>query len=515
MSPFMPLSTKSKHFAQQVVLALKAHSLRLVYLCVLTGTTGAYADSNAETVTLSNGQVIIVNLAEPTENSRSATPSQNDSNTFDLIHRLRKGFVLDTDLSEDRLQRQKQTLMGKQAYVDRILERAQRHMYLAVTEAERRQLPAELALLPVIESAYDPMATSRSQAAGLWQFIPDTGRLYGLDQTWYFDGRRDPSASTRAAYDYLAKLNSIFNSWELALAAYNAGPGTVSRAIKRNIALGLPTDYWSLKLPAETMAYVPRFLAVAALFKSPENFNVRMASIPNRPYYRTINTTSPLTLNEVAEITGLSHAFIRELNPAYRRDRNPPQGPYHWHLPATLDVALENQLMQSAGGPRVLMAKNEAKPLDNFTAPSSKPSNDAPVVQAVSFSSEPTRYIVQAGDTWTSVARAFGLSTTAVMAANFAQRDDTLSIGRELNLPTARRINAMTSDVIQVNDDASDARIELRRRVVKGDTLSSLARQYQVTLAELRAWNGSIQNLTVGQELILRVLPSVLNSKAL
>ena len=174
----MPLSTKSKHFAQQVVLALKAHSLRLVYFCVLTGTAGAYADSNAETVTLSNGQVIIVNLAEPIENSRSATPSQNDSNTFDLIHRLRKGFVLDTDLSEDRLQRQKQTLMGKQAYVDRILERAQRHMYLAVTEAERRQLPAELALLPVIESAYDPMATSRSQAAGLWQFIPDTGRLY-------------------------------------------------------------------------------------------------------------------------------------------------------------------------------------------------------------------------------------------------------------------------------------------------------------------------------------------------
>ena len=395
---------------------------------------------------------------------------------------------------------------------------AQRYLYLSVTEAEKRQLPTELALLPVIESAYDPMALSRSQAAGLWQFIPDTGRLFGLEQSWYYDGRRDPLASTQAAYDYLSKLNQTFNSWELALAAYNAGPGTVSRAIKRNQALGLPTDYWSLKLPAETMAYVPRFLAVAALFKSPDSFNVQLAAIPNRPHFRTISTPGPMTLNEVAELTGLSPQLVRELNPALRRDGNAPNGPYQWHLPASLDVALENQLMQSASGVRVAAAiPVESKTPDSYSNTYSnvayKPSS-APSV--VTYATENTRYLVQPGDTWSSVARQFGISTSAILAANFSQNGDTLSIGRELSVPTTRRITTAAADVIAVSDSSvSDARVEVRRRVVKGDTLASLARQYQLTLAELRAWNGSIQTLQVGQELILRVLPSVLNAKAL
>ncbi len=489
------------------------HGLWLLSIAMST-TAFAFPENIAETVTLSNGQVIVINLAEKAEVPHSQAPVYAETNGNDLISRMRAGFSMDTEQNEERLLRQKQLLMGKQAYLDRILSRAQRNMYLSVSEAEQRQLPTELALLPVIESAYDPMALSRSQAAGLWQFIPDTGRLYGLEQSWYYDGRRDPLASTKAAYDYLTKLNSMFNSWELALAAYNAGPGTVSRAIKRNKALGLGTDYWSLKLPAETMAYVPRFLAVAALFKSPDNFNVRLASIPNRPHFRTITTPGPMTLNEVAEMTGLSPQLVRELNPALRRDSNAPQGPYQWHLPASLDVALENQLMQSAGGVRVAAAAPiETKPLDNYATVAYKP---ATVAAASTYSTESTRYLVQPGDTWSSIARQFGLSTNTVLSANFSQQGDTLSIGRELSVPTTRRISMPSSDVITVADTvASDARIEVRRRVVKGDTLASLARQYQLTLAELRAWNGSLQTLQVGQELILRVLPSVLNSKAL
>lgn len=488
---------------------------------MLSSTAFALPDTLSETITLSNGQTIVINLADPVESHSSSRPSAaTDTSSNDLITRLRSGFSLNTNLNEDRLLRQKQLLTGKQVYIDRVLNRAQRNLYLSVSEAERRQLPTELALLPVIESAYDPMALSRSQAAGLWQFIPDTGRLYGLEQSWYYDARRDPIASTQAAYDYLSKLNNTFNSWELALAAYNAGPGTVSRAIKRNKALGLGTDYWSLKLPAETMAYVPRFLAVAALFKSPENFNVRLPSIPNRPHYRTVSTPGPMTLNEVADLTGLSQQLIRELNPALRRDSNAPQGPYQWHLPATLDVALENQLMQSAGAGRVVVAKaTDTRPMDNFVATAYKPSNEAASPAPSTFITEATRYLVQAGDTWSSVARQFGLSTSAVLAANFSQNTDTLSIGRELSLPTTRRmnmnVNVAGTELITVSEPVSDARVELRRRVVKGDTMASLTRQYQVTLAELRAWNGSIQSLQIGQELILRVLPSVLNSKAL
>jgi len=505
----MPVNTVQK-------LAFVRHCLWLLSIVASTSVF-AFSESTAETVTLNNGQVIVINLAEKSDASHNQTTAYAETNGNDLISRMRAGFSMDTDLNEDRLLRQKQLLTGKQAYLDRILARAQRNLYLSVSEAERRQLPTELALLPVIESAYDPMALSRSQAAGLWQFIPDTGRLYGLEQSWYYDGRRDPLASTQAAYDYLSKLNSMFNSWELALAAYNAGPGTVSRAIKRNQALGLGTDYWSLKLPAETMAYVPRFLAVAALFKSPDSFNVRLASIPNRPHFRTITTPGPLTLNEVAELTGLSPQLVRELNPALRRDSNAPNGPYQWHLPASLDVALENQLMQSSGGVRVAVATPaESKPLDNSSNYASAAYKPAAVVTPVTYSTESTRYLVQSGDTWSSIARQFGISTSSILAANFSQNGDTLSIGRELSVPTTRRISGPGSDVIAVADTvASDARVELRRRVVKGDTLASLARQYQLTLAELRAWNGSIQSLQVGQELILRVLPSVLNSKAL
>lgn len=511
----MPVHAKKRHM-QKPSLSIRALHVLSLFLLTLCSTAFAQIESSAETVTLSNGQVIIVNLAESTvEPVRNNDRNYSDASSNDLITRLRNGFSLNTDLNEDRLLRQKQLLENKQAYLDRVLARAQRYLYLSVSEAERRQLPTELALLPVIESAYDPMALSRSQAAGLWQFIPDTGRLYGLEQSWYYDARRDPLASTQAAYDYLSKLNSIFNSWELALAAYNAGPGTVSRAIKRNQSLGLPTDYWSLKLPAETMAYVPRFLAVAALFKSPESFNVKLASIPNRPHFRTVTTPGPMTLNEVADLTGLSPQLIRELNPALRRDSNAPNGPYQWHLPASLDVALENQLMQSAGNGRVIVAKaNETRPVESYSATPYKAASDNVMAMPVAFSTESTRYLVQAGDTWSSVARQFGLSTAAVLAANFSQSTDTLSIGRELSLPTTRRINVASTDLIQVSEATSDARIELRRRVVKGDTLASLARQYQVTLAELRAWNGSMQTLQAGQELILRVAPGVLNSKA-
>lgn len=504
--------------------AIKSHGLiqltrHFSWLVALSFSSAAFAmgDPVAETVTLNNGQVITVNLSTADDATHGSAIGYSEPGGNDLIARLRNGFSLNTDLNEERLLRQKQLLAGKQAYLDRVLTRAQRYLYLSVSEAERRQLPTELALLPVIESAYDPMALSRSQAAGLWQFIPDTGRLYGLEQSWYYDARRDPLASTQAAYDYLSKLNNIFNSWELALAAYNAGPGTVSRAIKRNQLLGLPTDYWSLKLPAETMAYVPRFLAIASLFKSPDNFNVKLASIPNRPHFRTITTPGPMTLNEVAEVTGLSPQLIRELNPALRRDSNSPKGPYEWHLPASLDVAIENQLMQSSGSARVITAKaNEARPVDAATyKPGNDTSNTNINAMPVAFNTDSSRYQVQAGDTWSSIARQFGLSTSAVLAANFSQNTDTLSIGRELSLPITRRINASTTDLIQVSAPVSEARIEIRRRVIKGETLASLARQYQVTLAELRAWNGSVQTLQIGQELVLRVLPSALSSKAL
>lgn len=463
-------------------------------------------DTIAETVTLSNGEVLVLNLpASPALTPRARSEHGDDSN---LLMRMRDRFTLDIP-RESRVQTHEQWLTGKQQYLDRVMSRASRFIYGAVQEAERRGLPAELALLPVIESAYDPTATSRSQAAGLWQFIPDTGRLYGLQQTWYYDGRRDPVESTRAAFDYLSQLYNTFHDWALVLASYNAGPGTVSRAIKRNAAAGLPTDYWSLRLPAETMAYVPRFLAVVSMFRDPERFGVTLPHIPNRPYFRSVEISGAMTLNDAAALTGLSPATLRELNPALRRDSLEPAGG-RLHVPATLDVALESRLSQRKGGTPVLVAEQ--------TEPS------APVIQTVAMVTPPdsaeitrvatsagfeNRYEIRRGDTWYALARRFGMSVAALQAAN-PNSGSSLSPGQSLQVPQVQRSEA-EGTVIAVASPVSDQRIELRRAVRKGDTLDSLRRQYNVTLAELRAWNGDLQRLKVGQVLILRVLPSMLN----
>lgn len=457
-----------------------------------------FPDVMAEVVTLANGEVLILNLPPATplpELNTKAVVSERS----DLIGRLRKGFAM-SESGEPRVLMHQRWLVGKQQYVDRIMSRAGRFMHLAVSEAEKRGLPTELALLPVIESAYDPAATSRSQAAGLWQFIPDTGKLHGLRQNWFYDGRRDPVESTRAAYDYLSQLYRTFGDWSLVLASYNAGPGTVSRAMKRNAAMGLPTDYWSLRLPAETQAYVPRFLAVVALFKAPERFAVNLPEVPDRPFFRTIELNDQISLADAADLTGLSPAMLRSLNPALRRDATDPKGPHRLHLPASLDIALENRLLQRRGGTPVLVAAMDTDPVLDLS--------HAERVSQGSDSINPGRHVVARGDTWYSVARRHNLSVPALQAAN-PQSDAVLSVGAELRIPDVRRVEAPVT-VIPVSS-MDERRIEVRRTVRRGETLDSIRRQYQVTLAELRAWNGDLQTLKVGQTLVLRVLPSLLD----
>ena len=235
----------------------------------------------------------------------------------DVWKRMTVGFKMNTDHWNPRIDAQRGWFISRQPYLDRLSARASRYLYHTVKEAERRGLPTELALLPVIESSYDPAATSSAAAAGLWQFIPSTGRIYGLKQSSQYDGRRDVVESTRAAYEFLGSLYNQFGSWELALAAYNAGPGRIQQAINRNKAAGLPTDYWSLKLPEETMNYVPRFLAVAQIIKNPNAYNINLPPIANRPHFREI-TVGAVSLNEVASITGLSRAELYQLNPGHR-----------------------------------------------------------------------------------------------------------------------------------------------------------------------------------------------------
>ena len=262
----------------------------------------------------------------------------------DVWKRMSVGFKMNEDHWDPRIDAQRSWFVSRQPYIDRLSARASRYLYHTVKEAERRGLPTELALLPIIESSYDPAATSSAAAAGMWQFIPSTGRIYGLRQTSLYDGRRDVVESTRAAYEFLGSLYNQFGSWELALAAYNAGPGRIQQAINRNQAAGLPTDYWSLRLPQETMNYVPRFLAVAQIIKSPSKYGVSLPPIANRPHFREISVPAGVQLNQIASITNLSRAELYALNPGHRGESIDASSPLRFLIPADLSPTIDAKL---------------------------------------------------------------------------------------------------------------------------------------------------------------------------
>lgn len=236
----------------------------------------------------------------------------------DMWDRIRKGYAMrpmDTDL----VRHWENFYSSKPEYFARMVDRGSHYLFHIVEEIERRKMPAEVALLPMIESAYNPQAYSRAHASGLWQFIPSTGKLYGLRQNWWYDGRRDVIAATGAALDYLEKLHSMFNDWELALASYNWGEGAVSRAINRNQARGMPADYASLTMPAETRNYLPKLIAVKNIIANPERFGIKLPAIPNEPYFEVISVKRHIDVKLAAQFAEMPLDEFRFLNPAHNK----------------------------------------------------------------------------------------------------------------------------------------------------------------------------------------------------
>ena len=235
-------------------------------------------------------------------------------------------------------------------------------MHHIVAEVERRGMPLELALLPVIESAFEPYAYSSARASGLWQFIPGTGTRFGMPQNWWYDGRRDVLESTRAALDYLQFLHDEFNGdWLLAIAGYNCGEGCVARAVRENLAVGRPTDFWSLRLPTETRAYVPKLLAMKRLVATPEDYGIAFSSIPNEPYFVRVDIDSQIDLKLAAELAGLRPEELFELNPAFHRWATPPQGPHHLLLPLEAADTFRQNLAQLTPDERMRVVHHVVK----------------------------------------------------------------------------------------------------------------------------------------------------------
>jgi membrane-bound lytic murein transglycosylase D len=417
-------------------------------------------------------------------------------NNDDLWERIRRGFVMH-ELNMPLVQNHEQFYAQKQDYIKRFVARGSRYLYHIVEELERRNLPTEIALLPIIESAFNPQAASTAKASGMWQFIPSTGSSYGLKQDWHADHRRDVMLSTKAALDYLQRLHGMFNSWELAFAAYNCGEGCVGRAIKANQARGLPTDFASLNLPIETRNYVPKLIAVKNIVLSPASYGVELTSVNNKPYFSKVPAPAKIDVKLAAKLAEMPVDEFSALNPAFNRPVASSGTGYFLVPTENADLFSTNlRLYQSLNGPMVSWQTVTARK----------------------------------GDSVDVVARRYGMTGSYLRATGgpFAERKGKFLKPATFMVPMAGQVKAMTAmldkkiglknaqnaEPLPASIPASaEARIEAVRkpeiyRVAAGDTLHSISTRTGATVQAIRDLNRlKSNNLKVGQQLTLHAAP--------
>jgi membrane-bound lytic murein transglycosylase D len=395
------------------------------------------------------------------------------------------------------------------------VERARPYLHYIVSELESRNMPLEIALLPIVESGYQPFAYSKSRAAGLWQFIPSTGEVYGLRQDWWYDGRRDVIASTNAALTYLQKLHNDFGDWQLALAAYNSGEGTVGRAIKRNKEAGKPTDFWSLDLPVETLAYVPKLMAVSHLVAKPGRYNIQLSPIDNQPFLAVVDTGTQLDLAIAAKLADLTAEELHVLNPGFNHWATLPEGPHNLVLPIDKATQFKDGLASLSKEQRMrwtrykvkqgeslgIIAKRHGSSIEALKEANNLSGNTIRIGEHLLIprigdaSYQPSRigkkgatvtskgnkkiHIVKAGDTWWSLANTNKVSVTDLTKWNNKSPRDTLNLGQKLVVWTQQTPHDKHSNTKVVN-----------YKIQSGDSLWKISRKFNVSVIQVREWNG-------------------------
>jgi membrane-bound lytic murein transglycosylase D len=500
--------------------ALSRLTLAKLGLAVLTTicTTGVHAQETDKLAYFS------LKYANPNESNQA----QEISNLWD---RLRAGLKLD-ELNSPLVQVHVDWYAKRPDYLSRMLNRSSRYLFHIVEEVEKRGMPMEIALLPMVESGFNPQAYSRSHAAGIWQFIPSTGKHYGLDQNHWYDGRRDVTAATQAALDYLQKLFLDFGSWELALAAYNCGEGCVSRAIQNNAAKGLPTDYLSLSLPTETRHYVPKLMAFKKLVLEPESFGVELNDIPNEPYFTQVSLNAgAIDVRSAARLAGLSVEEFLSLNPAFPRkvikagsnvsvlvpvthaeifQTNLKKGEWDSWQPVTARKGMTAaEIAEQLGTTTAEIIEHNHLHLKNgrlikdqvILAPIS--GSDIPELSAASWreaaeDAQPARsegsaakyHVVHKGETLSSIARKFHVSTAGLKKLN-GLKSLKVKTGQRLVVKPAspgksstRLASAQKGTYSKVKSSGAT-----RYTVRRGDTLFSIASRFNVSVSELKVWN--------------------------
>ncbi|WP_372878716.1 lytic transglycosylase [Spongiibacter marinus] len=353
-------------------------------------------------------------------------------------------------------------------YMAKMSARAGNYIYHVVKELEARDMPIDLALLPFVESAYDPFAYSHGRAAGLWQFIPNTAKYVGIQQNWWYDGRRDVLVATDAALDYLTTLNKRFDGdWMLTLAAYNAGAGTVNRAIRRNRKAGKPTDFWSLKLPKETKRYVPKLLALVKIYQNPARYNISLPAVADAPRFEKVAIDSQIDLAKAAALADISVEELYRYNPGFNRWVTAPEGPHHLLIPS--------------------------KQADKFKTRLAA----LPKEQRIAWQ----RYRVSPGDNLISIAKRHHIDIASIKRFN-KLNGDMLRVGQELLIPASSQ--ATTSPNLD-RGIAERGRHQSQHIVRRGDTLSGIAQRHKVSVKQLIRWNRLDQGALIkpGQKLAI------------
>jgi membrane-bound lytic murein transglycosylase D len=458
------------------------------------------------------------------------------------------------EINNERIERELNWYLRHPGYLARVQQRAEPYLHLILNEIEAKNIPGELALLPIVESAFLPEAYSKSDASGLWQFIPATGRLYGLQQNAWYDGRRDVYASTKAAAAFLKHLGETFDGdWHLALASYNYGKGNVRKAIERNENLNLPTDYWSLDLPKETADYVPRLLAIAKIFANADKYNIALQPIPNKPYCELVDAQSQLDLNKAAELANTPLNEFLKLNPGFNHSSTAPQGPHHLLIPVAKAQLFKQNLAQLPYDQRVDMKRYHAETMaqirhneiqtipsqhkvkageslasiadKNNTTPQSirqanhlasnsihsgmvlkmpspqKTLSEPFNAKTVNNTSRGQTYVVKPGDTFWNIAQKFSVSVSDIAKWNKIAPKSALVLGQKLTIKASQQQAATVAPKAAVSSAAGIRSISYT--VKQGDSLAQISRKFNVSIADLRKWNPLAMNssLTPGKKL--------------
>ncbi|MDR3427216.1 MULTISPECIES: LysM peptidoglycan-binding domain-containing protein [Silvimonas] len=414
-----------------------------------------------------------------------------------LWDRVRGGFAMqDTDPA--LVTKWENYYAARPEYLNRIMDRGQRYMYYVAGEVEKRGMPMELALLPMIESAYNPKAESPARAAGMWQFIPDTGKRYGLERTWWYDGRRDVVAATQAALDYLEELHGMFGDWQLALASYNWGENAVARAVAKNQAAGMPTDYASLRMPDETRNYVPKLLAIRNIIANPQAYGIQLTDIPNRPYFATVSPDRHMDVKVAAELAETPVQELLRLNPGFIRPVIAHKDDRQLVLPADkVDVFQKN--LASYDKPLLNWqpyVTHQGENFDKLAASFGIPAGELKDVNDIN-----TRERVARGQTILvpKSADVDGAEQQTLLALAANRAADPLDTGAN-DKPQVRRVSAVASPRQIATDDSN----VVSYRVARGDTVFNIAKRYGITVASLKSMNGLRSNhISQGQTLKL------------